>query len=153
MNYATIPHDTDAATHPVALDVRELTEDNAKAALQPLKTIEGGPEAFDWLFGADAPESWTAAAMSQLKPLAHDLRLGRLRWILSTALPMSPQFRLHLNGKRVASALERREALSTWTVGRDDTPAERMELETGEDEQGFYVTIDGLGKVRGMARI
>ena len=76
-----------------------------------------------------------------------------IRWILSTALPNEPQFRLHLNGAAVASALERREALNTWTVGRDDTPAERMELESGEDEDGFYVAIDGLGKVRGTARI
>jgi len=153
MNYAAIPHETDAATHPVHLAVRELTEKEAKAALQPIKAVEGGVEAFDWLFGDAASESWTAAAMSQLKPLAHDLRLGRLRWILSTALPMSPQFRLHLNGKRVASSLERREALQTWAVGRDDLPAERMELETGEDDDGPYVVIDGLGKVRGTARV
>jgi Histidine kinase-, DNA gyrase B-, and HSP90-like ATPase len=153
MNYAAIPHDTDASTHPVALEVRELTDDEARAALQPLKGFEGGVAAYDWLFDDDAPASWTAAAMSQLKPLARDLKLGRLRWILSTALPMSPQFLLQLNGKRVASAVERREVLNTWTVGRDDEAAQRMELESGQDEAGYYVTFDGLGKVRGTAKV
>ena len=56
MNYGSIPHDTDASTHPVALDVRELTIDEAKTALQPIKTLEGGGAAFDWLFGKDAPD-------------------------------------------------------------------------------------------------
>jgi len=153
MNYGAIPHDIDASTHPVALDVRELTTDEAKTALQPVKALEGGVAAFDWLFAEDASESWTAAVMSQMKPLARDLKLGRLRWILSTALPMSPQFRLHLNGKRVVSAVERREVLNTWTVGQGDVPAERMELESGEDEDGFYIAIDGLGKVRGTAKV
>jgi hypothetical protein len=153
MNYATIPHDTDASTHPVALDVRELTEDEAKPALQPMKALDGGVDTFDWLFGDKAPESWTVAVMSQLKPLARDLKLGRLRWILSTALPMSPKFRLHLNGKTVASAVERREVLNSWTVGSEDLAAERMELDSGKDENGFFVTIDGLGKVRGTARV
>jgi hypothetical protein len=49
--------------------------------------------------------------------LAHDLRLGRLGCILSTALPLSPKFRLHLVGKRVASALERSEAAALGAPG------------------------------------
>lgn|GEM_PF-4819304 len=118
MNYAAIPHGSDASTHPVNLDVRELTEDEAKTALQPMKALEGGVDAFDWLFDGKTPESWTVAVMSQLKPLARDLKLGRLRWILSTALPMSPKFRLHLNGAAVASAVERREVLSKPTSTR-----------------------------------
>jgi hypothetical protein len=34
-----ISHDTDASTHQVALDVRELSAEEAKMALQPLKAL------------------------------------------------------------------------------------------------------------------
>lgn len=153
MDYGAIPRDTDATAEPVSLDLRELTEDEAKTALQPMTSIDGGPELFEWLFGSDASASWTAAAMSRLKPMALDLKPGRLRWILSTALPMSAQFQLVLNGRRVASSLEKREVLQSWVVGDDDFAAERMELEVGRDDTGPFIEIDGLGRIRGEARV
>lgn len=153
MDYASIPRDADATAEPVTLDVRELTEDEAKQAVGPMAAIDGGQAVVEWLFGAGAPASWTAAAMNRLRPMALELKLGRLRWILSTALPMSPQFALELNGRRVASSLEKREALRAWIVGSEDLAAERMELEAGEDERGPYVEIDGLGRIRGEARV
>ncbi|MEX1142867.1 MAG: ATP-binding protein [Thermoleophilaceae bacterium] len=154
MDYGQIPHQEDASTSPVSLDLRELTEDQARAALEPMRTIDGGRALLKRLFGDDAPETWTVAAMSELRPLAASLRIGRLNWILSTALPMSPAFALTLNGNAVTSALERRTPLAEWRVGADDDPAaERLELQTGTGEKGPFVVVGDLGIVRGHAAV
>jgi hypothetical protein len=153
MDYGQIPHHDDAGSSPVSLDLRELTEDEARTALSPMTSIEGGKELLGRLFGDEASGTWTAVAMSELRPLAASVRIGRLNWILSTALPMSPAFSLTLNGKKVTSSLERHTPLRDWQVGAEDAAAERLDLEIGTDEKGPFVVIGALGPVRGGAAV
>ena len=151
MDFGRIAPEQDAATH-VMLDVREFGSDEVVAALAPLRQQEGGRRLVDRLLGNSAPASWTVVAMSNLRPPAQNLQIGRLRWILSTALPMSPAFQLKLNGRSVASALDRSEALKSWRIGENaDLPKKLASLQ-GADEDGPYVEIDGIsGRLRGRA--
>jgi hypothetical protein len=128
MDFTTIPRTADvdhlnedpAAGRPagVQLDLRELTEDQAKLALT--QWLAGGRDRSGMrLFGAGAEQSWTVAVISALKPMASDLQLGRLRWVLSTALPLRDDFSLYLNQKPVPSSKIEEPRIGTWTLGKE----------------------------------
>jgi hypothetical protein len=91
-----------AERQPVLLDLRTLSEAEARAALTPWLDNTGARKSFR-LFGGDAPNSWTVAIISELKPMAEELLLARLRWVLSTAMPLRDDFSLYLNEHIVAS--------------------------------------------------
>ncbi|MBA3534852.1 MAG: ATP-binding protein, partial [Ardenticatenales bacterium] len=81
----------------------------------------------------EEPCSWTLALLEDLKPKAQSIRLGRLGWVLSTAMPLQEDFRLFLNGKEIASHKESYETIVTFCVG--DLPRRRIEAlqrSTGE---------------------
>jgi hypothetical protein len=82
------------------LNVAILTEAEAHATLET--TLAGcaavkEPQILDDLFGKGRPESWTVAILTNLKETARTIELGRLRWVLRTALPLSPGFVLRYN--------------------------------------------------------
>lgn len=77
-------------TRSIVLPEVELTEDEARSLLNPY-TIQNGKYivSFD-LFGINAEETWTVSLLTNLKPKATEIKIGRLKWILSTALPLNP---------------------------------------------------------------
>ncbi|MDP9202586.1 MAG: ATP-binding protein [Gemmatimonadota bacterium] len=154
MDFGAIDPDQEAATK-ITLDVRELDRAAVEAALKPLAEIEGGTQVAERLLSAAAGSPWTAVAMSDLRPRAQDLRMGRLRWILSTALPLSPAFSLALNGVRIVPAVEDMQPLETWPLGaKEDVVKGVKGAQSGSDTEGPFVVIDGLeGVVRGVVEI
>lgn len=154
MNFAEIKPDETTNQQPLDLSLRALTENEAQGLVEPLMKGTGpGYEAVK-LFGGEGEDSWTVAVVGDLTPLAKELKLGRLKWILSTALPMSPQFRLYVNGEEVESAKEEIQLLKGWIVGIDDRAAESLELEIVLPEaDGPGVKIPGIGVVRGDAKL
>jgi hypothetical protein len=74
------------------------------------------------LFGSNATPTWTVAIMSGLKPMGRKIQRGKLRWILSTAMPLRDDFKLFLDGDRVQpskgysakSSVENREKALNW---------------------------------------
>ncbi len=107
----------------LTLPMRVLTEEQAKEVLDPLFKQMGDAGKVLKLFGPDAAPTWTVAAMAQLKPLATELKPGPLKWVLSTALPISPDFELFYNGQRLESSKEKKEPLEKWTIGVEDKQA------------------------------
>ena len=102
----------------VNIPLRTLTKDEALQAVEPWITGEGpGYEAFD-LFGEDAPESWTVAIMSNLKPLGQKVKMGRLRWVLRTAMPIFSTFNLFLDGEEITPP-EIETPLAHLTIGKE----------------------------------
>lgn len=71
-------------------------------------------------FIAGEPDHWTAAILGDLKPAAAGIQLGRLRWILRTALPLHPDFQLTYNGETLEPAKTDREQLWTFGCGVDE---------------------------------
>ena len=110
MDYKNIHRDSSAGVfgqvrskETVKLPFRELTEEEAQIALFSwTKGEKKGYKAIR-LFGQRATESWTVAVMSDLKSMITNLKRGRLKWVLSTAMPLRDDFQLYLNGEKVES--------------------------------------------------
>jgi len=135
----------------IELPIRELTEAEARSLLAPLLSRMGDAATSLRLFGTEAAKTWTVAAVSDFKPLAFSLKLGRLKWVLSTALPMSPQFRLFVNGVILEPSKEKIAPLRTWTIGVEDEVATSQKLDVLTDPAG--VRIPGLGPVYGIVEM
>lgn len=123
------------AREPIPLDLRALTVAEAKEALKPWLTQANGRKGLK-LFGTGAAKSWTVALISDLKPLAQDISVGRLGWILGFAMPARDDFALFLNDKKIVSAKLKGDRVGTWTLGKDLTTIPKPapdDLEAGED--------------------
>lgn len=48
--------------------------------------------------------SWTLCVLESLKPKAAELKLGRLKWVLRTAMPLATNFKLWVNGEQQTSS-------------------------------------------------
>jgi hypothetical protein len=73
--------------------------------------------------------------MSNLKPKAAGISEGRLKWILRTALPLNPQFRLYYNGAEIKSSKIEIHPFKTWIIGKDDMAVEKN---SEEYQAGIY---------------
>lgn len=138
----------------VVLSIRELKEREAREALNFALSGELPNSIRLPLFGTEAPQSWTLVVVDGLKPQAKPIPRGRLRWIISTALPLVPDFHVFLNGDKVIPSKLRQKVLKKWVVGKEDKGAKELGYEVGEDLKkqspfDIWVTIPGAGKVSG----
>ena len=119
MDYSKIPDATGHAgqlDESVTLDLRKLTKAEAHSVLKPwIDGTSDGYAAFD-LFSRN--KSWTVAILSDLKPMVTEIKRGRLKWILSTAMPLRSDFNLFLNGERIDSSKIKGAKIGTWQIGK-----------------------------------
>lgn len=141
----------DDQTKSMELDERELTEEQAKSIVEPL-SIQFGKNIIPFkLFGIGAKETWTISILSSLKPKAMEIREGRLKWVLETALPLNPKFQLFYNGTPLTSSKIKKPVKKTWMVGLEDTTATFRELEAYADKDGIHkVDFENLKGVHGV---
>ena len=152
-----------APTEPIRIPLRELTAEQAKWAVESW----AGPAGFNAdempLFGDDSPESWTISIMSGLKPKARQIEIGRLRWILRTALPLRSDFGIWLNRKKLESSKVDKDPFKRWVIGKDITDLPRPgpnDIRKSENrnlpqssEHRFGLNICELGRVTGYAEV
>ncbi|HXM20274.1 MAG TPA: ATP-binding protein [Terriglobales bacterium] len=152
MDFAKIDPDTKAGTR-LSLDVRQLTEAEAKSAVAPLPDREGAGSKALPLFGRSAPKTWTVAAMSNLTALAQSLETGRLRWVLETALPLSPRFNLYFNGDKLQPSKSDLTPLKQWVIGDSDSAKElsSSEIEAKKIKKGLHLA--GIGPISGVSEL
>lgn len=143
------------ATETIDRPLRQLSPEELREALAPLRALDGGREVVERLLAEAGAGHWTVAAMTSLRAKAAELREGRTRWLLSRALPMSPRFKLWLNGREVESAKLTENPAKVWEIGVDDDSALGMSTaEPCHDDAGPGVRIAGLdGVVRGHAAL
>lgn len=103
---------------PVRLGLRELSAAEAKQAVRPWLSDANGRKDMK-LFGAGAEASWTVAVISDLKPMATELSTARLRWVLSTAMPLRDDFLLFLNAQKVTSSKLDAKRVGRWVLGKE----------------------------------
>jgi hypothetical protein len=155
------PHAAQARTieRKVSFPARVLTADEAKRVLAPF--VAGSGEGFEdlKLFGTRAASTWTVAILTDLKDLVNTLKEGRLRWVLSTAMPMGDGFKLYLDGNRIESSREHVEPQQTWIVGKDFVP-ETAGFEVHEDRRlrsssvnSYSVSHPDLGRISGTFEV
>ena len=114
----------------VEVTLREIDETTAKSHLQEISQRDRS--AWNLMFGKNRSSSWTAAGLSDFKELYSKLAAGRLRWVLSTGLPLLSNFEVRLNGARVAPSKETRKLIKQFDIN-DSLP--------------------GIGAITGTARI
>lgn len=103
----------------IPIPLRELTEQEAAQLLEPWITGEKPGYKAMRLFGNNAVPSWTAAILSDLKPMGRRIQRGKLRWILSTAMPLRDDFKLFLNGEPIESSKIDEPLVGKWIIGKD----------------------------------
>lgn len=153
MDYRDLDPSEDRTTD-LMLQVRELTEEQAKEVLTLPEAIDSGVKLP--LFGSKAPDSWTVAILSDLKDKAIDLRVGRLRWVISSALPNRPDFRVFMNGERIVPTKEEIAVMKEWVIGKDDEMAEANGLPAAKvkgDDHEYEIEVDGIGPVWGTSEL
>ncbi|UIX30764.1 ATP-binding protein [Streptomyces sp. GQFP] len=102
------------------LDMVELNRKDAILALGNAFNSLGENNAFLEAIRDNEPDHWTAVILTDLKPAAAEIELGRLRWILRTALPLHPDFKLYYNAEDLESTKADKERLWDFVVGKDE---------------------------------
>lgn len=124
MDYSNISDSTEGSSEGVfdeqtiQIPLRTLTEQQAKDAV--IQWNDGNNEGYNALrlFGNDSVVSWTVAIMSGLKDMGKKVKIGRLKWILRTAMPQRSDFRLFLDGASITPP-ETDEPLAKLILGKD----------------------------------
>lgn len=168
MDYREIQKDTEAGVfdeekEKVVLPFRELTGAEAKEAIKPFITgAKQGHKAIKF-FGKGASKNWTVAIMSELKEMITNLKSGRLKWVLRTAMPLRDDFKLYLNGNEIKSS-KIGKASKAWVLGKhissDDLEAARIEFDETVIKtlpknhiQKFGLTNASLGRLFGYIEL
>jgi hypothetical protein len=146
----------------VQLELRHLTEDEARAALGDWLTEDDGRPGLT-LFGPHASSSWTVAIVSDLKDMAQEISRGMLTRVLSTAMPLRDDFVLYLNDQAVPSWKVRGARVGRWILGKElkelprpapkDVEASTNEI-VPEPAYGHWLLIDkSLGPISGYLEV
>ena len=145
---------------PITIPLRRLTVEQARQAVDRWAGSAEFQRGRMPLFGAGSPASWTVSIMSDLKPMAADIRAGRLRWILRTALPLRPDFNVWLDGEKLGPSKADRAPFRRWIIGKDmeelgrDAPAAKKSTDRGASRASkhrFGLDVEGLGRITGYA--
>lgn len=147
MNYSNINKDS---SETISLDEKQLTLEEVKSILSPL-IKKGQQDLLKFkLWGDDAATTWTFAILSELKTKATEIKEGRLKWILSTALPLNPGFNLSFNGAAIQSSKGGIEPWKTWVFGKDDEVATKFQYSVGSYKEKPCVHLPNLNNVTGQ---
>ena len=141
INYRDFASNAAATTTEVKLDVRRI---ETLRELWNDATFRAAAEALDLdeAHLATIRSSWTLVILEDLKEKARAIGLGRLRWVLRTAMPMSPEFRLFLNREEVVSSKEDHEILVEFDV--IDLPDARLRALSTKTGETWTVSKGGL---------
>jgi hypothetical protein len=169
MNYRVIPSGEGggiATDEAVKLPLHELTVAEAKKELAPWLSGDSPGHKTLRLFGPGAPNNWTVAILSDLKDMAGQLRLGRLKWVLATSMPVRSDFQLFLNGLEVEPEKIRGKKIASWIIGKGEAatsipkPAPADDLQVTEDVNEraqstthYGLTHPQLGRITGRVEL
>lgn len=146
MNYSNI----NDSEEKIILDEKKLKEDEVIKLLNPIVNKNGCNLVPFELWGDDAEKTWTMVIMSDLKPKSQEIKEGRLKWILSTALPLNPKFILYYNGILLESS---KSNIVPWKInvfGKNDAIVEKYDTYTScQSGEQFYVNLPSLKGISG----
>ncbi len=146
MDYGKIVGDVEN----LMLDEIKLTENEAKEILEKYIEVEGQKMISFDLFGDKSEDNWTFTILSTLKAKVSEIKEGRLKWILSTALPLNPGFQLFFNGKNLESSKVKTDPWKTWVFGEDDNVvAKNDDFELGTYNDKPCVHLPSIRNVTG----
>ena len=143
MDYNLINDDANG----IKIDEREVTEEEVKRITDEyIKTELLNFE----LYGKKSSETWTISLMTELRPKASEIKLGRLKWLLSTALPLNPGFQLMFNGTDVESSKIKTPIIKKWIIGKDDETLSKLGGTVSKIEEGkIFVDLQNIKGISG----
>lgn len=146
MDYNLVSDDNDD----LSLDEREIDASEAEKLLTPLISKSGKDFIPFSLFGENSESSWTFSILTGLKTKASEIKEGRLKWVLRTALPLNPGFNLFYNGSEVESSKISKPIKKSWILGQEDPTADALDYaKCRSDGENFYIDFDNLPGVHG----
>ncbi len=131
LDYEAFQPDPTGGADAVTLPVVELAPDALAADEALASTLREAGVPVDDL--ADPKQHFTIVVLEGFKPKVAELQRGRLRWVLSTAMPLRAGFALYLDGEEVPSSKETFDEIARFAVS--DLPQARLDsltTETGE---------------------
>jgi hypothetical protein len=147
MDYTRISNEKDELT----LDEREIKDTEIQEVLNPYIHSAGNNLLPFKLFGEGAAETWTFSILTSLKPKSSEIKEGRLKWVLSTALPLNPGFKLYYNGNEIESSKISKPIRKTWILGKDDTTLDSKDYAVSrQDGEKYFIDFDKLKGVYGQ---
>lgn len=136
------------------LDERELDESEVKSLLNNYVSEKGENSLPFKLWGNDSENAWTFSILHNLKPKVGDISEGRLKWILSTALPLNPNFLMFYNGDELKSSKDKIEPWKTWIFGFEDNIVNKNDDYSSKEIEGeFYVDLPAIKNVSGKIEL
>lgn len=88
----------------------------------------------EWLA---ANKSWTVCILTNLKPTSDRLSVGKLGWVLATAMPITDDFSLRLNGAKISSS---KDSAPLFRYSTNDLEPERIERLSKNAGETFTLT-------------
>ena len=111
------PDSNSGSPPPVRLEVREI-RDLAELLKRPdFAAVLNRLDLQEARLTNGTVKSWTICLLDDLKPKAQDLKIGRLGWVLRTAMPLKTDFRVYLNGVEQKSSKEDYEKVVEFKTG------------------------------------
>lgn len=148
MDYNLINDDVNG----IKIDEREVTEEEVRQIVNEYIS----PKLLNFeLFGEEASKTWTISLMTELKPKASEIKIGRLKWLLSTALPLNPGFELKFNGTKVESSKIKTPIMKRWIIGKEDETLNKINgavsrvEKVEEGEERYFVDLQNLRGING----
>lgn len=136
----------DGETEPVTLKMLRIEDPSILLQDKPLKQLMDGLKVDSHKLDKGGWESWTLVVLEDLKDKAADITSGRLRWVLSTAMPAAADFALFLNGDVIKSSkLADRDFPVNFKV--HELGAERLASLREETGEEWFVSGDALMSV------
>lgn len=130
LDYSELTRDASGVGTPVKIPlihIKDWSHFAADTRVRNLFAVMGVTEA-----DQDKP-TWTLVVLESLKPKAQQIRIGNLKWVLRTAMPLQSGFRLFLNTEEVKSLKADYEAAAKFELS--ELPASRLKAlseKTGE---------------------
>lgn len=119
MDFHKVAGSRQTNAEPVPISLREIDESTAKRELASIKNDD--PQIWDRMFGDThrRTPTWTAAGLFDFKGLYDKLQTGRLRWVLSTGLPLHSDFKIWLNGDLITASKQNLRTLGSVDLNED----------------------------------
>jgi len=137
----------------INLPVRSMSSKQVATFLESITLNQLSLDFVKRLTSPDGEASWTLVVVDKIR---EDIRIsmGKLKWIISTALPLSPDFSVFLNDMLIPPSKLETKILKKWKIGKDDKAAKNRDYDTGVDATkpspfNAFVNIPGIGKVSG----
>ena len=124
----------------IEVELKELTEEEAMRLLQEISDRDDGEDCWARLFGVNSHPSWTAAALSEFKPLMDDFQAHRLKWVLRTGLPILSNFSILLDGEMLDSPKIGLAPLQIFPFGGNDEEVKKLQ----KAGHSISATTDGV---------